>query len=66
MHSFISILMYINIQTHITCIPISFIHDCIDHLVSYFNRISKVSSPGVSGPNVSPTFSISNGMFFIE
>jgi len=40
-HSFIHIYMYINIHAHIACIQVSFIHNCIDHLVSYFNCISQ-------------------------
>jgi hypothetical protein len=64
---FMSIFMYINIHAHITCIQTSFIHVCITTLclISFVPK-KKVSSLGVSGSNVSPTFSISNGMFSIE
>ena len=44
-HSFIHIYMHINIHTHIACIQVSFIHNCIDYLVSYFNCISQKCHP---------------------
>ena len=63
-HSFIYIFMHINIQAHMTCIQIPFIHDCIDYLVSYFNCISKVSSPVVSDPEMSPIKHFSSVSFY--
>ena len=44
-HSCIHIYMHINIHAHIACIQLSFIHNCIDHLVSYFNCISQKCHP---------------------
>jgi uncharacterized membrane protein YczE len=43
--TFIHIFMHKNIQARITCIQISFIHDYIDHIVSYFNCISQKRHP---------------------
>jgi len=62
--SFIYIYMHINIHAHIACIQVSFIHNCIDHLVSYFVCISKVSSPVVSDPEMSPIKHFSSVSFY--
>jgi len=50
-HTFIYIFMHINIHVHITCTT-SFIHYCIDHLVSYFVSHRSVI-PNMSNPETS-------------